>query len=80
MTEVSCLSQHLCSPREGHLNYVYKVFRYLQRNLSKNPGRIVFDPDYVHTYGKVFEGSTRELEDWKDFYPDAAEAHLRNKF
>ena len=26
-----------------------------------------------------FEGSTRELDNWKDFYLDAAEAHPREK-
>ena len=77
MTEVSCLSQHLCSPLEGHLNSVYKVFRYRQNNLSNNAGKISFDPACVHTDEKVFEVITRYLEDWKDFYPDAAEAHLR---
>ena len=43
-TEVSCLSQHLCAPRNGHLNAVYLIFRYLQKNIGRNPGRIVFDP------------------------------------
>ena len=43
-TEVSCLSQHLCVPRKGHLNSVYLIFRYLQKNTGKNHGRIVFDP------------------------------------
>ena len=50
MTEVSCFSQHVCSSCEEHLDTVYKVFRCLQKNLSKNPGRISFDPDFVHTY------------------------------
>ena len=79
MMEVSCLSQHLFSPCERHLNAVYKVFRYLQKNLSNNPGRISFDPACVHTYEKVFEGITIELEDWKYFYPDASEARPRKK-
>ena len=61
MTEVSCFPQHLCSPREGDLNYVYNIFRYLQKNLSKNPVRVAFDPACVHTDEKVFKGSTREL-------------------
>ena len=65
--EVSFLYQHLCSPREGHLNSAYKIFRYLQNNISNNLGRIVFDPDCVHKYEKVLEGSTRDLEDRKDF-------------
>ena len=29
LTEVSCLSQHLCSPREGHIDDVYRIFVYL---------------------------------------------------
>ena len=29
LTEVSCSSQHLCSPREKHLDAVYLIFRYL---------------------------------------------------
>ena len=79
MTEVICLSQHLCSPCEGHLNDVYKIFRYLHNKLSNNPGRIAFDPACAHIEEKLFEGSTIELDDWKDFYPDAEETHLRNK-
>ena len=67
MTDLSCLSQHLCSPREGHLNTVYKIFRYLKNNLPNNPLRVEFDPDCVHTYEKVFEGITRDLEDCQDF-------------
>ena len=41
ITEVSCLSQHLASPREGHMHAVYKIFRYLQKNLSNNPGYLM---------------------------------------
>ena len=77
MTEVSGFPQHLWSPREGHFNDVYKVFRYLQKHLSNNPERIAFDPDCLHTDEKVFERSTRELDGWKDFYLDVEEAHLR---
>ena len=79
MTEVSWLSQNLCSPSDGHLNSVYKVFRYLQKNLSKNLGRIAFDPACVQTDEKVFQGITIELEDCKEFYPDAAEVHTMKK-
>ena len=59
MTEVSFLSQHLYLPREGHLNAVYKVSRYLRNILSNNPGRIAFDTDCVYTDKKVFEVVTR---------------------
>ena len=54
--------KHLCSTHEGHLNAVYKIFRYLQKNISKNTVRIAFDPAYVHIYEKVFEGIKRGLE------------------
>jgi hypothetical protein len=73
-TEVSCLSQHLCNPREGHLLAVYKVFRYLQVNLKKIPGRLVFDSKMVHTDERLFETSVTNTQEWFDFYPDAAEA------
>ena len=43
LTEVSCLSQHLCSPREVHLDVVYHIFIYLQNNLGKNPGRMAYN-------------------------------------
>ena len=79
MAEVNCLSQHLCSPREGHLNYICKVFRYLHNNLSKNQERIAFDPACVKKGEKLFEIYTGELEYWKEFYPDTAEAHPRKK-
>ena len=79
MNEVSCLSQNLRSTREGRLNYVYNIFMYLQKNISNNPGRIEFDPACVHTDDKVSKGSKRQLEDWKDFYLYASEAHMRKK-
>ena len=57
MTEVSCLYQHLCSPHEGNLNAIYNIFRYLQKNMSKNPVRMAFDTYCVHTYDNVFKVS-----------------------
>ena len=79
MAELSCLSQHSCSFLDGHLIALCKVFRYQQNNLSKNPGWITFDAACLHTDGKLFEGITRELEYWKDFYLDSAEDHTRRK-
>ena len=73
-TEVSCLSQHLCAPREGHLQNVYKIFRYLQKNMEKNPGRLVFDAAMEHSPEEVFEAGAKTQEEWNDFYPDAFEA------
>ena len=40
---------------------------------------VAFDTACVHKDCKVFVEIKRELEDWKDFYPDVAEAHPRNK-
>jgi hypothetical protein len=71
MTEVSCLSQHLCSPRVGHLDAVYSIFRYLQKNMSKNPGRLGFDPVRVPTPKDVVDVPDEHLRHWEEFYPDA---------
>ena len=76
-TEISCLSQHLCAPREGHLKAVYQVFRYLQKNLTKNPGRIAFDPLLEYDDERIFNGPIDKNE-WIDFYPDACEAMPRD--
>ena len=73
LTEVSCLSQKLCSPREGHLDAVYRIFSYLQKNLGKNPGRMTYDPMYEPTDDNVFEVFGRDLDEWKNFYPDDQE-------
>ena len=76
--DVSCLSQHLCYPREGHLDDVYLIFRYLQKDLGKNPGRMAYKPMYKPTYEKVFEGVGRDLDEWKYFYPNAQEMMPRH--
>ena len=73
LTEVSCLSQHLASPREGHLHAVYKIFRYLQKNMPKNPGRLVFDGAYPETDMRLFKNSVTDPDEWNDFYPEASE-------
>ena len=62
LTEVSCLYQHLCYPREGHLDAVYCIFRYLQKNLGKNPGRMSYDPMYEPTDENLFEVVGRDLD------------------
>ena len=78
MTEVSCLYQKLCSPREGHLDAVYRIFRYLQNNLGKHPGRMEYDPMYEPTDENAFEVIGRDLDEWKDFYPNAQEMMTRH--
>ena len=73
LTKVSCLSQNFCYPREGHLDDVYRIFRYLYKNLGKNPGRMAYYPMYEPTYDHVFEVVGRDLYAWKYLYPDAQE-------
>ena len=55
----------------------FKIFRYLQKNLPKNPGRLAFDPTMELEDEKIFEGSSNK-KDWQDFYPDAEEAMPSN--
>ena len=55
--EASSVSQHLASLTEGHIHAEYKIFRYLQKNLSKNPGHMVFDGAYPDTDVKLFATS-----------------------
>ena len=66
------------SPREGPLDDVYLIFRYLQKNLVKNPGRMAYDPMYEPTDYNVFEVVGRDLDVWKDLYPDAQEIRPRH--
>ena len=71
LTEVSCLYKDLCYPREGHLDSVYRIFIYLQKNWGKNPGRMAYEPIYEQTDENVFEVFGRDLDEWKYFYPNA---------
>lgn len=71
ITEVSNLSQYLCSPRVGHLDAAYRIFRYLQRNMSKNVGRLGFDPFIPPVDESIFNESPDVTDHWKEFYPDA---------
>jgi len=71
LTEVSCLSQHLAEPRDGHLLAVYKIFKYLDANLKKDKGRIVFNGKFKFVDHVIFNNIDRE--EWEDFYKDAEE-------
>ena len=66
LTEVSCLSQHLAEPREGHLIAVYKIFKYLNLRLKNSKGRIVFNGKSMFIDHAVFNDFNREK--WLDFY------------
>jgi len=71
LTEVSCLSQHLAEPREGHSVAVYKIFKYLNLCLRKSKGRIVIFGKCKFMDNAIFNDFDRE--EWKDFYHDAHE-------
>ena len=71
LTELNCLSQHLCSLIKVHLDAVYNIFRYFQNNLGVNTGRMTYDSMYEPTYENFFEVSGKYLDELKDFYPDA---------
>ncbi|GAX14347.1 hypothetical protein FisN_UnNu047 [Fistulifera solaris] len=58
LLEVSLLSHHLCLPREGHLEAVYKIFAYLDNH---NKSNMVFDPKVIHLDESAFPKT-----DWKD--------------
>ena len=54
---------------------MYKIFRYLQVDLKKNVGRLVYDGSYhPQEDEKIFANSCVDPQEWKDFYPDACEA------
>ena len=78
LTEASFLSQQLCYPIEGHLDSVYRIFRYLQNNLGKNPGMMTYNPMYEVADENLFEVVGIYLGEWKDFYPDAQKMKPRN--
>ena len=59
------------------MNAVYLIFRYLQKNIGKNPGIILFDPLMEYDDENIFNGPL-DKEEWVDFYPDASEAMPRN--
>ena len=66
ITEVSMLASKLALPREGHLEAVFYIFRYLK---GHHNARMVFDPTYPATYMSTFQE-----HDLCDFYGDAKEA------
>ena len=68
--EVSYLSQHFCYPREVHIDAIYRILRYLKKNLGKKPGRMAYDLMYESTYENIFGVVGRNLDNWKYFYLD----------
>ena len=66
MVAVSMLSSHLMAPREGHLEQCFHIFAYLD---SHQNSTLVFDPAY-----RKIDEARFAVNDWSQFYPDAAEA------
>jgi len=60
LPEVSCLSQHLAEPRDGHLVAAYKIFKYLKLYLKRSKGRIVFNVKVMITDFVMFNDANRE--------------------
>ena len=56
---------------------MYKIFRYLQNNLKRNPGRIAFDPKIEYENDSLFLRAYTKIG-WVDFYPDASEVMPRD--
>lgn len=65
-TEVSMLASQLAMPREGHLEAVLHIFKYL---CHKYNSRLAFDP----TYPEIDMDDFVEC-DWWQFYGDVTEA------
>jgi hypothetical protein len=65
MIEVSLMSQYQAAPREGHLEALYHIAQFLEKNPMK---RVVFDPRRVK-----LDESTFAHGDWTEFYGDVKE-------
>ena len=73
LTEVSVLSQHLCNPREGHLDAIYRIFNYLDKRRKAIPGKLGFDPARPDDVVSPLNGASVDPVDWLEFYPGAEE-------
>ena len=53
------------------------IFSHLQNNLGKNPGKITYDPMYELKDKNLFYVVGKDLDEWKEFYPNAQETFLK---
>jgi hypothetical protein len=67
ITKVLELSTFLAMPYEGHLEAVFHIFNYLEK---QHNSRIVFDPSYP----TINMTACKDKCDWKSFYGEAREA------
>ena len=65
LTEVAMMSQHMCLPRQGHLEQVLHIFGYLK---SHKKLRIMFDSGKPQISSRRFK-----KYDWQEFYREAKE-------
>ena len=65
LAEVSSLASHMCAPREGHLETIYKIFAYLKKHEKST---LVFDDLEIEVDERLFQ----EV-DWADFYDENEE-------
>jgi hypothetical protein len=63
--QVALLSSYLVKPRVGHLEAVYYLYGYLKAHSRSS---MVFDSEYINWCEDDFP-----IQDWSDFYPDAAQ-------
>ena len=67
LTEVGCLYQHLCYPREVHLDAFYCIFGYIHNSMGNRLGRMKYDLMYEPTDDNSFEVYGRYLDKWNFF-------------
>jgi hypothetical protein len=63
--QVALLSSYLVQPRQGHLEVIYYMFRYLK---AQDRSTMVFDSEYFNWRDEDFPD-----HDWTDFYGDISE-------
>ena len=61
-TDVSLLSSHVASPRDGHLETIYHLYAYLKQ---KHNSQLAYDPTYPQVDMRSFHKA-----DWTDVYGD----------
>jgi hypothetical protein len=65
LAEVASMATHMCAPREGHLETLYKIFAYLKKHERST---LAFDDREIDIDDRLFQ----EV-DWSDFYDENEE-------
>ena len=69
MTEVSCLSRHLCDTRVNNLGAVYNIYHYIRKNMKYNQGRLGFDTTIQDIDDRLFDDQNNVIDKRREFYP-----------